>query len=117
MLVRSVAGRRRRPPALRWPEAGPPALEGGLVGEEDEERVVAGQRPDLVVEARLVDGLGDRRGGARPADEDEGQPAAGDRHRVVGEDPPQAGLVRAAAPRRPAVRVAGRTPASDPGVT
>jgi hypothetical protein len=57
----------------------------------DEDRVVARERADLVVQAGLVDGLGDGGRGARAAHEDQAQPAAGDADRVVGKDPPQAG--------------------------
>ena len=44
-------------------ETDEPALERGFGLEQDEQGVVAGERADLVGEARLVDGLGDR---ARP---------------------------------------------------
>ena len=41
-----------------------PALEARLVGEQDEERVVARQRAFLLAQARLVDRLGDDAGRA-----------------------------------------------------
>ena len=66
-----------------------PALEAGLVGEQDEERIVARERALLLVEGRLVDRLGDDAGGAGRAGQDEDQPAPADRDRDVGEDPPQ----------------------------
>src|SRR4029078_5063171 len=69
-----------------------PALETGFVREEDEQRVVAGERAFLLAH-RLVDRLGDHaRGTRRPGDEED-QPAPPDRDRDVREDPPEA-LVR-----------------------
>jgi hypothetical protein len=57
-----------------------PARQARLVGEEDEDRVVAGQRPLLVLERGLVDRARERLGAAdRPAQqEDEPAPADGD---------------------------------------
>ena len=54
-----------------------------LVGEEDEERIVARQRALLFAQARLVDGLGDDAGGPGRARQDEDQAAPADRDRDV----------------------------------
>ena len=67
-----------------WTEAFAPALEARLVGEQDEEGIVARQRALLLAEARLVDRLGDDAGRPRRPDEDEDQPAPADRDRDVG---------------------------------
>ena len=53
-----------------------------LVGEEDEDGVVAGQRALLLAKARLVDGPSQRLGAADGPPEDEDEAAAADRHRV-----------------------------------
>ncbi len=75
-----------------------------LVGEQDEERVVARQRPFLLLERRVVDRLGDDAGRAGRAGDEDDEPASADRDRDVGEDPAEP-LVGdpAAAPRRPRV--------------
>ena len=63
---------------------------GGLVGEQDDERIVARNGADLVVESGLVDGLGDRVGRPGLAGEHEDQAAAADDDGDVGQDPAQA---------------------------
>ena len=80
-----------------------------VVGEQDEERIVAGERALLLGQGQFVDGLGDDAGRAGRAGQDEDQAAPADRHRDVGEDAPQA-LVRGR-PRAPspfAARSLGR---------
>ena len=67
-----------------------PAFQRRLVGEEDDERVVAGHRAHLLGQGGFVDRLGDDVGRAGLAGEDEDQAAAADDDRDVGEDPPQA---------------------------
>ena len=66
--------------------------------EQDEERVVAGERALLLGHRRLVDRLGDDAGGPGRAGEDEDQAAPPDRHRDVGEDPAEP-LVGRGSPR------------------
>ena len=60
--------------------------------EQDEERIVARQRAFLLVQARLVDGLGDDAGRAGRPGQHEGQPAPPDRDGDVAEDPLEAGV-------------------------
>ena len=64
-------------------EALEPALEARLVGEQDEERIVAGQRALLLVERRFVDRLGEDAGRAGRAGQDQDQAAPPDRDRAV----------------------------------
>ncbi len=95
------------PPERAWigPEPLAPALEPGLVGEQDEEGIVARQRPFLLAQARLVDRLGDGAGRAGRPGQDQDQPAAPDRDRDVAEDPHQPLIGgRGVAPLPPTVR-------------
>ena len=69
-----------------------------VVGEQDEERIVARQRPFLLAQARLVDRLGDDAGRAGRPGQHQDQPAAPDRDRDVAEDPHQP-LIRGRASR------------------
>ena len=81
-----------------------PAVQRGLVGEQDDERVVAGDRAHLLGERGLVDRLGDDARGAGLAGEDEDQAAAADRDGDVGEDPAQALVGRRARGRAEGLR-------------
>src|SRR5438552_13004178 len=75
--------------ALHLAEPAQPAFQPLLVGEEDEEGVVACEGALLVVEARLVDALRNAVGGARRARQYEDEAASADRDRGVGQDATQ----------------------------
>src|SRR5437870_9479623 len=68
-------------------EPSPPGVEPVLIGEEDEERVVAGEGPLLLGQRRLVDRLGDHARGSGRAGDEQDQAAPADRDRDVDEDP------------------------------
>ena len=59
-------------------ETDQPPLQGGLALEQDKQRVVAGDGADLVLQARLVDRLGNRSGRARCGNQNEAQAASPD---------------------------------------
>ena len=75
--------------ALRASNRSSQPRERGLVGEQDDERVVAGDRAHEAVEGRLLDRLGDDVGGAGLPVEHEDEPAPADRDGDVREDPAQ----------------------------
>ena len=95
-------------PGADGPEPIEPALEARLVGEQDEERVVAGQRALLLAQRRLVDRLGDDAGRAGRPGQDQDEPAPADRDGDVGEDAAQA-LVDGRGERRARCEVSGAT--------
>ena len=69
-----------------------------VVGEQDEERIVARQRAFLLAQARLVDGLGDDAGRAGRPGQHQGQAAPADRDGDVGEDALEPDIRRNGAP-------------------
>src|SRR5262245_33078413 len=92
-LSSSVSVRPASHRGLELEQAIAPALESGLIGEQDEHGVVAGERPDLLTQARAVDRLGDDLGGSRGRDQEEDQAGAADVQGKVAEDPPQQGVI------------------------
>ena len=76
--LRAACRRTRRLVACSSSEALEPALEARLVGEQDEERVVARQRAFLLAQGRFVDRLGDDAGRAGRPGQDEDQAAPPD---------------------------------------